>query len=233
VIIMETDWSHGGDKIILKNTLEAAQLKDKVIGIYLMQGSLLHFLGKYLDHAGLMLSDIKLIETDTEILSENFIQGVFSAIISFDPDALRAQKDGQGKVVATSADFEGIIPEGLMMLKNTFEDTPQEDLRKLIAGWIDALAWMNAPESQAELLTLANQYLFRHSGNVSAVELEEMMAGVRFHTRTDLLARNRDGGTLAYFAELSDFFQRNDLLESSFDPALIFDARAINAALAQ
>ncbi len=232
-IIAELDWSHGGDKVIVKNQLDAAMLKGKAVGIYLTQPSLLHLLGLYLESAGLTLTDVKLIEKDTATLSDRFIKDGFSAIVSYDPDALRAEQQGNGKVVATSADHAGIIPEGLMMLSDTFTATPPEDLSKILAGWIQALEWMLDSANAEEMTALANAHLFRAATPFSADEISAMMAGVRFHDQKTLRARNLEGGTAKYFQELHDFLQRHQLLEKSFTANVLFNNQAIAAALEQ
>jgi len=124
VIIAETDWSHGGDKIIVKQNLQAADLKGKPIGVYLNQPSVTYFLNHYLASVSLKLSDVRLVEMETGPLADKFIAGLFNVIVSYDPDALCAEREGKGKVVATSATYAGCIPEGMLILKDNLQTIP-------------------------------------------------------------------------------------------------------------
>ncbi len=99
VIIAETDWSYGGDKIIVKNDAAATDLKGKPIGVYLNQPSVTYFLNQYLTQIGLKLSDVRIVEMETAQLADKFIAGLFKVIVIYDPDALRAEREGNGKVV--------------------------------------------------------------------------------------------------------------------------------------
>ena len=65
---------------------------------------------------------------------ENAMNGLFKVIVSYDPDALRAEREGNGRVVATSATYEGCIPEGMMVPNDVLKKIPHEDLAKILNG---------------------------------------------------------------------------------------------------
>ncbi|MFM8454214.1 MAG: ABC transporter substrate-binding protein [Gammaproteobacteria bacterium] len=56
VILGETDWSHGGDKIITKKDVDFSKLKGQNIGVYLNQPSVTYFLNKFLSEKQWVLS---------------------------------------------------------------------------------------------------------------------------------------------------------------------------------
>ncbi len=223
-VIAETDWSHGGDKIVVKQDLKAADLKGKPVGVYLNQPSVLYFLNQYLATLNLALSDVRVVEMETNVLADKFIDGLFKIIVSYDPDALRAEREGNGQVVATSATYEGSIPEGMMVLNDVLKEIPQEDLAKILNGWVKAADWSRNPENWNEYMEILNTYTFKGDAPYSESDLQEMVAAVRIHNVTELLERNRnDGGLFTYLDGLRTFLEANALLKKDFTPEEIFD----------
>jgi NitT/TauT family transport system substrate-binding protein len=223
-VIAETDWSHGGDKIIAKQGLDAAALKGKSLGVYLNQPSVNYFLNSYLSTLGVQLSDVRIIEMETSILADKFIDGLFNVIVSYDPDALRAEREGSGRVVATSSSYEGCIPEGMMVLNEVLQDIPQEDLAKIFKGWVKAAEWTQVPANWKEYMEILNNHTFKGDAPYSEEDLKDMVSAVRIHNANALLERNRDnGGLYAYLNALKAFLASNDMLKREFTPEEIFN----------
>ena len=76
--------------------------------------------------------DIETVELEPEVLADNFIAGRFDVIVNYDPQALRAEREGDGQVAATSASYEGVIPKGLVARADVLESIPEVDLSKII-----------------------------------------------------------------------------------------------------
>ncbi len=228
IIIAETDWSHGGDKIIVKKDLDAADLKDKPVGVYLNQPSVAYFLNHYLATISLKISDIRMVEMETDALADKFISGLFKVIVSYDPDALHAEREGNGRVVATSATYDGSIPEGMMVLDEVLKDIPQEDLLKIFKGWVKAAEWTQNPANLKEYMEILNKHTFKGDAPYSEKDLKDMVAAVRIHNAKMLLERNRDnGGLSAYLADIKTFLASNNMLKKDFSVKDIFDNTAI------
>jgi NitT/TauT family transport system substrate-binding protein len=224
VIIAETDWSHGGDKIIVKKDLDAADLKGKPVGVYLNQPSVGYFLNHYLSTIGIKISDVRMVEMETSVLADKFIAGLFNIIVSYDPDALRAEREGDGKVVATSATYEGCIPEGMLVLQDNLETISKEDLAKIFKGWVKAAEWTQDPANWKEYMEILNTHTFKEDDPYSERDLQEMVAAVRIHDATTLLERNRDdGGFQAFLKDFRAFLVSNNLLTKNFEPKEIFN----------
>ena len=227
-VLVETDWSHGGDKIIVKQDADAAGLKGKPVGVYLNQPSVLYFLNQYLTSIGLTLSDVRVVEMETDVLADKFIEGIFQVIVSYDPDALRAEREGNGKVVATSATYEGCIPEGMMALNDVLKEIPKDDLHNILAAWVKAAAWSVDPANWNEYMEILNAHTFKDDAPYSEADLQEMVSAVRIHDAARLLERNRDGGGLqAYLNNLKAFLNANGMLKNDFTPEDIFDNSSI------
>lgn len=232
VVIAETDWSHGGDKIVVKADLDATELKGKSIGVYLDQPSVAYFLNQYLVTIDLKISDVRMVEMETAALADKFIDGLFQVTVSYDPDALRAEREGNGKVIATSATYEGCIPEGMMMLKDMLQEIPPQDLAGILKGVVKASEWIQDPANWQEYMEILNAHTFKEDEPYSEKDLQDMVAAVRIHGATTLLERNQDGGELQTFLkEFKAFLAANNMLQKDFTVEEIFDNSAIVEAL--
>ncbi len=231
-IIAETDWSHGGDKIIVKKELDTNALQDKPIGVYFNFPPVTYFLNQYLSSAGLKLSDTRIIEMEPDTLADHFIAGQFGIIVCFDPQALRAEREGGGKVVATTATYAGSMPEGMLSLEDTVQNIPQDDLAKILKGWVKAVAWSQDPANWPDYMQILNDHTFENDDAYSEEDLRGMLSAVRVHDAATLLERNRDdGGLYAYLQDLKAFLTANDMLTKDFVPEELFDNTAITNAL--
>lgn len=231
-IIAETDWSSGGDKIIVKKNITPDQIKGKTVGTYDSSPAVTFLLNKYLSQNNLSLSDVKLAEFDPENLADNFISGRFNLIINFDPQALRAEKSGQGTVAATSATYPGCIPEGMGMHNEIYQQTPKEDVVKILKGWIKAVAWCQNSANWTEYMQILNTKTFEGEAPYSEADLKGMLGAVKIHTPQELAERNKtDGGLFTYLKELQAFLSANGMLKKNFSPSDVFDNTAVVEAI--
>ena len=227
-VISETDWSHGGDKIIIKKGLHVLQFKGRPFGVYLNKPSVTFFLNEYLSTMGMRISDARVIQLDPDRLADKFIAGLFNIIVLYDPHALRAAQNGNGEVIATSATYEGCIPEGMYMRPDVLAQMPEQDLEKIFKGWIKAVQWIKKPPNWREFKDILNSRTFKDDAPYSDGDLREMMNGVRIHEVSQQLERNRDGGGLhQYLKELNTFFIDNKKFKKEFKPEEIFNNKAI------
>ena len=227
-VIAETDWSHGGDKIIVKKDLKADQLKGKPVGVYLNEPSVLYFLDLYLATIGLKIADVRIVEMEVKDLADKFIQGLFQVIVCYDPESIRAMQKGAGKLIATSADYKGCIPEGLMIMDDILQKTPVPDLEKILKGLLTAVKWLKNPANWKEYLRILNTHTFKNEPPYPENELKTMLDAVAIHDREIQLARNMDGGGLfTYLNNLKNFLKTNNLLKKNYQSEKIFDNRFI------
>ncbi len=232
VIIAETNWSHGGDKIIVKKNLNPNVLKGKPVGVYYNVPSVAYFLNRYLSTIGLKLADTRVIEMEPSKLADHFIDKRFGAIVCYDPEAIRAERSGNGTVVATTATYEGCMPEGMMMLQDTLKDIPEADLVKIFKGWVKAVKWSQDPANWKEYMDILNKHTFKGDSPYSEKDLRDMVNAVRIHDESSQFERNQYGGGLyAYLSDLRAFLAENKLLKKDFKPEEIFNNTAIIKAL--
>ncbi len=228
IMVSEIDWSHGGDKIIIRKGVNPADLKGEPVGIFLNQPSVTYFLNQYLSAVNLKISDIQLIEMENPAIVNNFIAGRFKAAVCFNPDAFRAEKEGNGIVAATTADYEGCNPECIMMMKETLKDMPKDDLAKILKGWIKGVQWSKDEKNWKEYVDILNNQTFKDDPPYSENKLKEILNTVRIHDVNTMKERNQDGGGLEiYLKNLKDFLKENNMLKKEFNPKDIFDNTVI------
>jgi len=231
-IIAELDWSHGGDKIIIKKKQEIGSLKGQVIGMYNSTPAIIFFLNKYLAANHIKLSDVRLVEMELEGLADNFIANRFQFIVNCDPAALRAEKQGNGQVVASSDLYPGCIPEGYAIRTDVLKEIPKHDLVKIFKGWIEAVKWIKNEANWEEYKKILNTKTFEGEKPYSDEDLKQMVNAVRIHDEKILSERNKDGGgLLLYLNELKTMLKENNLFGKDFKPEDIFNNAAINEAL--
>jgi len=231
-ILCESDWSHGGDKIIVKKDFDIKQLNGQTVGVYLNQPPIFFFLNKYLEANMLRLSDVRLIEINSEGLADNFIAGRFQIIVNYDPPALQAERQGNGKIAATSATYPGCIPEGYAIRTDVLKEIPRQDLVNIFKGIIQAAKWIKNEANWEEYKRILNTKTFEDEPPYSDKDLKEMYEAVSIHDEKVLLERNKDGGGLAvYLNELKIMLKENNLLKKDFNSEDIFDNSVIKEAL--
>ncbi|MDX2110398.1 MAG: ABC transporter substrate-binding protein [Verrucomicrobiota bacterium] len=228
VILGESDWSNGGDKLIISEGMDVKSLKVKKIGVYDAGAATGFFLSEYLKKQDMKLKDFELAEVDSDELSNHFISGRLPLILNYDPHATRAVKEGHGKILATSADIPGSIPEGFAMKADKFKSTSNEDLVKFMRGWFKAVKWTRDPANWAEYQTIMKERTFKDDEPGSDEELKAMTEVVIVHTPESALKINApDAGTQHYLDKLREFLKENDLLKRDFKGADLIKTEAI------
>ncbi|MBF0477699.1 MAG: ABC transporter substrate-binding protein [Deltaproteobacteria bacterium] len=227
-IIGETDWSNGGDKIIAKTNYDLSKMKGTTIGIYQSGPPITYFLSHYLSQNGLKLADVNIIELPPDALTNNFIADRLKIIVNYDPEALRAEQKGKGRVIATSAQYPGCIPEGFAVRTDILANLPPDDLAKIFKGWIKAVKWTKDPKNWNEYQEILNKKTFQGDLPYSENDLKEMLKETIIHDPQTQLARNMNGGGLqTYLKNLKEFLAANRLLKKDYKPEELFNNKVI------
>lgn len=231
-ILGETDWSYGGDKIISRKVVDMASLKGQSIGVYLNQPSVTYFLSQYLSQQNLGLSDVTVVELEPEAMTNNFIAGRLNVIVNYDPQALRAVNEGNGIVAATSASWDGVIPEGFVAQTENYKTMNKDDLKKIFQGWLQAVSWSKDPANWKTYTSTLNEKTFPSDDAFSDEVLKEMLDSVRIHDQSAALARNKSGGGLQqYLSDLKVFLKNAGQLKVDYDPATLADTSVYQSVL--
>lgn len=190
VVLAEVDWSHGGDKILVKKGTKLAELKGKRLGVYEDSPAVMMFLAAKLKTEGLSISDFKIVVVeDLDSLAGQFLNGRLACAISYEPFVSKAASAGTCEIIATTADFPGVMPEVLVGHRSVVEKMSPEHLTALLTGWIEAVDWCAEPKNQKEFARLCVQRVFPEQ-KLGAADIPAMQANVRVHQRDVLAERN-------------------------------------------
>jgi NitT/TauT family transport system substrate-binding protein len=205
-IIYESDWSHGGDFFILhKDIASIAELKGRKIGSYSKSASISFFASKVLNTANIDISAVRLLEVvNTRDLNQAFRRGKFAAIISYDPEASKVIKQGVGKLQSTSADFEGIIPEGISVQNTILQENP-EDVKRFLRGWLRAVQWHT--NHRQEFYAILKKTMFKGSSYTNK-DFDVFYAGSRIHADLATITTQNEQEVQEYVKELLAYLKQ-------------------------
>jgi NitT/TauT family transport system substrate-binding protein len=155
-------------------------------------------------------------------------------IVNYNPQALRAEREGKGMVVATTASYEGSMPEGFAMRTDRLRSTPKEDLVKIFKGWAKAVQWSQNSANWQEYAKILNSKTFEGEPPYSDQDLKEMLACVKIHDAATLVARNQEnGGQIRFLTDLKQFLKDHGMLKVDFVPSELLSNTAITEAMEQ
>ena len=216
-IIYEHGWSNGGDMFILTDKLGGIdELKGKRIGTYSAAAPIGFFLNKVLQNADLKIEDVELIEVSNAAkLNDSFKNGVVSAIVSYDPEASKVVSDGTGELLFTSADFPGVIPEGIVVQNRILKDNPG-DVEKFLRGWLRAVKWQTDPVNQEAYFAILKRTMFKGS-SYSAPDFKKFSAGGKIHCTLEDITQMNEQEIHQYINELLAYLKESGKRIKSFD----------------
>jgi len=146
-IIMQSDWSRGGDAIVVRRGINTvADLKGKKIAFAEMTPS--HtFLLWMLEAGNMTMKDIQAVAVPNAIdAADVFKKGQVDAAVVWSPDdADCVAKVAGSKILQNTKDASNIIAD-VFVVKKDFLDKNKEDLKKLVEGWMKGAAEINTSE---------------------------------------------------------------------------------------
>lgn len=203
------DWSSGGDKLIKNKDIDLFSYDDKVIGVYLQDSGLKFMAYKYLIDNGFDFDQFRFVYINPKDMLEQFRLKRIAMMISFGIYANEAINSLNGEELISSAQIEGIIPEGLCINQKTLDEIDKGDLVKIIKGILLAIRWMKAEGNWLEFRQILNERTFKYEKEVDERTLRAMLADVRIFGDNEILRVNEENAK-NYILELSDFLKLND-----------------------
>lgn len=206
-VLMESNWSNGGDKIIVRD-VEAFKkgLGPKVIGVYLSGYALEFFLEQYLNAHGQSLSNYSVVKMQPSELVKQFNAGRLQALVIFEPLASKVIEEGKGEVVATTADYHGVIREGLYTFNERLRTYPKEDVVNILRGIIRALVWIGDEKNKKEFYDILNTHTFFHQEEpYPDAVLDQMLQEVKVHSSVEMLSQQNSIELPLYFEKVLKF----------------------------
>jgi NitT/TauT family transport system substrate-binding protein len=200
-VVMPIDYSNGGDAIVTATSLtKVADLKGKKVAFNPLSPS--DFLLSYaLKTAGLTEKDIEPVNMTPEAIPAALASGSLLAGVTYEPSVSQVVGMEDGKkfhVLYSTKNAPGLITDVLVFKKEYIKSNPK-DVRALIQGYIDGLAYMKKnPDDAAKIIGKAL--------GISAAEVKEQLSGVYNLEAKEL------GSVFAKSKDTTSFFVSGDLI---------------------
>jgi len=200
-VVMPIDYSNGGDAIVTATSLtKVVDLKGKKVAFNPLSPS--DFLLSYaLKTAGLTEKDIEPVNMTPEAIPAALASGSLLAGVTYEPSVSQVVGMEDGKkfhVLYSTKNAPGLITDVLVFKKEYIKSNPK-DVRALIQGYIDGLAYMKKnPDDAAKIIGKAL--------GISAAEVKEQLSGVYNLEAKEL------GSVFAKSKDTTSFFVSGDLI---------------------
>lgn len=156
-VFLVTDYSNGGDVILARNNIRdprglsglTVACESKHLGGYMLYRALQQY--------NLTLTDVKLSNIDQIEMEKAFRKGEVDAMVTYPPLSTRLVRDGQARVIFSSANIPGEVLDVLVADKSLIDGKP-EAIRAIIR------AWARAHKFHTRNLEDAHQIMGSHMG---------------------------------------------------------------------
>jgi NitT/TauT family transport system substrate-binding protein len=220
VVVLVNDNSAGNDQIIADASITSvADLKGKTVAVE--EGIVDDYLlSLALQDVGLSRDDVVIKGLPTDQAATAFAAGQVDAVGAFPPYTGTAMKREGARVIATSKDYPGAIPDLLTVSADLIKERP-DDVQKIVKTWWDVRAYMEEnPEKSEEIMA-------KRAG-IPTEEYEQYKDGTRFFTLDENLEAFSPGEGMQhmpYAAEsMADFMVTVGFLETKPDMSNLFDS---------
>ncbi|VXD25412.1 ABC transporter substrate-binding protein [Planktothrix paucivesiculata] len=219
VIVALTDWSTGGDQIVVAPGINnIRELKGKKVAFE--SGSVGNFmLLLALEKYGLKLSDIQAVNQDLITNLALFMEGEVDAVITYIPFVKEAMNRPGSQIILTSKDFPGAISDHIVVTRKFLETNPQV-VQSLVNSWFDTVEFMQTnPDLSRQIIAytsgLTIQDLKKYESQIPIKGLSENLTAFE---RAETLT------SLPYAAEqIYQFLQKNKWINKSVNIEQILD----------
>ncbi|EFM10915.1 aliphatic sulfonates family ABC transporter, periplasmic ligand-binding protein [Paenibacillus curdlanolyticus YK9] len=218
--VLVNDNSNGGDAIVAKPDIASVKdLKGKTVATEL--GTVDHLLLlTALDQNGLKESDVNFVNMTVNDAGPAFITGKTDASVLWEPFQTKAVTEGKGKVLFSSKDTPGLIPD-LLVFRDSVVKNRKDDVQKIVDAWFEGLEYFKAhPDETIKLLA--------EKAETTPADFKLGLDSIKLFTREDNVAaftKRDDYSSLAYTAQkTAEFLQKLDMVDDIDDYSVIFDS---------
>jgi NitT/TauT family transport system substrate-binding protein len=225
VVVLVNDNSTGNDQIIVREGINSvADLKGKKVAAE--EGTVDHFLLLLgLEKAGLKPTDITFVPLETGKAAAAFVAGQVDAVGVFAPFTSQAIKRPGSRILFTSKEFPGAIPDHLVFSRKFVNEHPDR-VQAMIDTWFATLEEIKT-KTDASIAIMAKR------AGVSVEEYKEYDKGTKIFTVEDNLKAfqpGKDMASLPYAAEqMSQFLMQVGLAKTQPKLDTLFDDRFVKA----
>jgi NitT/TauT family transport system substrate-binding protein len=155
-IILVVDVSHGADVVVGRNSMRTMKdLKGKSVAV---ESSALgaFVLSRALAVSGMQASDVNVVHLESNEQTSAFEKGQVDGAVTFDPYRAQFLRDG-AKTLFDSKQIPGEIVDLLAVRASAIDKEPKA-IKALLAGWFDAIDYMNRdPKDAARRMGIRQQ----------------------------------------------------------------------------
>lgn len=172
-IVLQCDWSRGGDAIIAKRGINSFNdLKGKVVAVTPSTPSMT-FLLWMLEAANLKLTDLKAVKEVPSAIdaATAFKSGQVDAAVVWSPDDEISVREVPGSKILQSTRQASNIIADVYMAKKSYVDKNADKLAKFYEGWMKAVAEINTT-------TAARQKAAKIMAQVTGISEQDAMASI-------------------------------------------------------
>lgn len=208
--VLVNDNSNGGDGIVVKPNINSlSDLKGKKIATEL--GTVDHLLMlNGLQKSNLKESDVSFTNMAVNDAGPAFISGNLDAAVLWEPFLSKAIDEGKGKLLFSSKDTPGLIPDLLVFKEDVTKKRP-DDVKKIIKAWYDALDYWkaNPEEALAIMAKAAETPVDEYKKGVDSVKIFTIDDTLKaFGKQQDLTSLAFTGKTTAEFLKGLDMISK-------------------------
>jgi NitT/TauT family transport system substrate-binding protein len=152
-----------------------------------------------------------------------FISGNVDAAVLWEPSLTKALQEGKGKLLFSSKDTPGLIPDLLVFREDVTKKRP-DDVKKIINAWFDALDyWKANPDESLKIMAKAAETpLEEYKAGVDSVKIFQMEDNIKAFANGDTYF------SLNFTAQkTAEFLKGLDMLTSIPKPESILDAHFV------
>lgn len=225
-IVLVNDVSYGNDALIAGPKIEGIEdLKGKTVALEIYSVS--HYvLASALHTKGLTLNDVRVVNLSAGDAAAAFLSGSVPAVVVWNPWILRIVKSGKGKVLFSSAQMKGLLPDCLVASESALQDAKKRsDFHGIPLAWYETVSFIQRhPQEAAKIMA-------RVVG-LNPEEYTSILSGTKFYAEKENLAAFSGKGPLALKAVASKihaFLKKNGLIEGNLqvekfiDPSLVLE----------
>ncbi|QHW32148.1 ABC transporter substrate-binding protein [Paenibacillus rhizovicinus] len=224
--VLVNDNSFGGDAIVSKPGIGSIkELKGKTVATEL--GTVDHLLLlTALAQNGMSEKDVNYVNMTVNDAGPAFISGKTDASVLWEPFQTTAVKEGKGKILFSSKDTPGLIPDLLVFRDSVVKKRP-DDIQKIVDAWFDALNYFKDHQDEAiELMA-------KHA-ETTPEDFKLGLSSIKLFTPDDnvkAFSKGEDYSSLTYTAKTTaDFLKKLDMVGEIKDFDALFDSRFVEKA---
>lgn len=187
-ILAITDISLGADAILVAPSINSIKdLSGKRASVEI--GTVGHMLFlKALEQGGVPANQVKIVNQAADAAIAALIAGKTDSAYSYEPFVSQAVESGKGKVIFSSKDIPGIIPDPLVIHERVLNEQP-EAVQALIQVWYQTLKYRT--DHLEEVLSIEAK-----QAGVSLKEYDTILKGFKWLTPEECLKTFEPGSTM-------------------------------------